>query len=362
MSDSDLNGQLFVCIKETRGFPSTIGPSAFCILQLDKQQVKTRQVKKSSSPECSYEPWDEGLTFDITDTTTSLVISLWSLNQPITNEDSKNATETFLGQLTVPVIALAHQKPVDQWFRLQDIRGNTVNGEVHLKLQYTSTKKKIGVDDFKPIMVVGKGTFAKVMLVQKKDTGRLYAMKVISKDEVMKHNAVKHTMAERNILRKIDHPFIVTLNYSFQTEDKLYMVLDYISGGELFYHLSDAERFDEDRARFYTAQITLALGYLHSQNIVYRDLKPENLLLDMNGNICLTDFGLCKENIGIGNLTHTFCGSPEYLAPEIFLGNGYDKSVDWWAMGTLLYEMLSGLVKSFSYFSDLLSLLSFLMI
>jgi len=138
------------------------------------------------------------------------------------------------------------------------------------------------------------------------------------------------------------------LKYSFQTQDKLYMILDYINGGELFYHLSDAERFDEERARFYAAEILLALGYLHSLNIVYRDLKPENLLLDMNGNICLTDFGLCKENLGYGSVTHTFCGSPEYLAPEIFMGNGYDKSVDWWALATLLYEMLSGLPPFFS--------------
>jgi len=128
----------------------------------------------------------------------------------------------------------------------------------------------------------------------------------------------------------------------------LYMVMDYVCGGELFFHLCESKRFTEERARFYAAEILLALEYVHSLKIVYRDLKPENLLLDMNGHVCLTDFGMCKEDLGVGSTTHTFCGSPEYLAPEILLGKGYDFAVDWWAFGTLVYEMLCGMPPFYS--------------
>jgi serum/glucocorticoid-regulated kinase 2 len=121
------------------------------------------------------------------------------------------------------------------------------------------------------------------------------------------------------------------------------MVIDYFNGGELFHHLTQEDYFAEERARFYAAQVVSALSYLHARQVIYRDLKPENILLDMDGNICLVDFGLCKEGIGLDGRTFTFCGSPEYLAPELLLGKGYGKEVDWWALGTLIYEMLSGL-------------------
>jgi serine/threonine protein kinase len=175
------------------------------------------------------------------------------------------------------------------------------------------------------------------------DTGKVYAMKVLSKGHVIKSNAVKHTMAENRVLKNMSHPFIVNLNYAFQTTTHLYMVIDYFNGGELFHHLTQEDYFAEERARFYAAQVVSALSYLHARQVIYRDLKPENILLDMDGNICLVDFGLCKEGIGLDGRTFTFCGSPEYLAPELLLGKGYGKEVDWWALGTLIYEMLSGL-------------------
>ncbi len=155
---------------------------------------------------------------------------------------------------------------------------------------------------------------------------------------------MQHTKSEKTVLIAAnDHPFLVGLKYSFQTDDKLYLVLDYISGGELFYHLQQARRFEEDRARFYAAEILIALEFLHHNGVIYRDLKPENVLLDMNGHVALTDFGLCKEGIGYEERTSTFCGTPEYMAPEMLAKQSYGFPVDYWSFGTLLYEMIAGL-------------------
>ncbi|EDV23199.1 uncharacterized protein TRIADDRAFT_27989, partial [Trichoplax adhaerens] len=203
--------------------------------------------------------------------------------------------------------------------------------------------------DFYFLKIIGKGSFGKVLLARHKKENKYYAVKVLQKKLIVKRNEAKHIMAERNVLLKnIKHPFLVGLHYSFQTRDKLYFVLDYVNGGELFFHLQKERHFTETRSRFYSAEIASAIGYLHSMKIVYRDLKPENILLDAEGHIILTDFGLCKEGIEASDTTNTFCGTPEYLAPEVLRKEPYDRSVDWWCLGCVLYEMLYGLPPFYS--------------
>lgn len=203
--------------------------------------------------------------------------------------------------------------------------------------------------DFDFLKVIGKGSFGKVFLGKSKNDGKYYAVKVLQKKVILNRKEQKHIMAERNVLLKnVKHPFLVGLHYSFQTTDKLYFVLDFINGGELFFHLQKERTFPESRARFYIAEMASALGYLHSINIVYRDLKPENILLDHEGHIVLTDFGLCKEGISQTDTTTTFCGTPEYLAPEVLKKQAYDNTVDWWCLGSVLYEMLYGLPPFYS--------------
>uniref|UniRef100_A0AAY5KYI6 Serum/glucocorticoid regulated kinase 2a n=1 Tax=Esox lucius TaxID=8010 RepID=A0AAY5KYI6_ESOLU len=199
--------------------------------------------------------------------------------------------------------------------------------------------------DFDFLAVIGKGTFGKVLLAKLKADNKFYAVKVLQKKVILKKKEQKNIMAERNVLLKsLKHPFLVGLHYSFQTPEKLYFVLDYVNGGELFFHLQRERCFLEPRARFYAAEVASAIGYLHSLNIVYRDLKPENILLDSQGHVVLTDFGLCKEGVEPETTTSTFCGTPEYLAPEVLRKEPYDRTVDWWCLGAVLYEMIYSLV------------------
>ena len=213
---------------------------------------------------------------------------------------------------------------------------------------FAITKTK-SLQDFELKTLVGKGSFGQVWQVEMKSNHKVYALKILKKKDLVARKQVTHTNTERQILANIDHPFLVSLRFAFQTKTKLYMVMDFFNGGELFYHLQKEGKFTENRAKFYSAEILLAIECLHDHNITYRDLKPENILLDQSGHIKITDFGLSKQltNEGIANdancITRTFCGSPEYLAPEMLQQNGYSFMVDWWSFGTILYEMICGL-------------------
>lgn len=216
----------------------------------------------------------------------------------------------------------------------------------------TNVKKKL--EDFEMLKVLGKGTFGKVFLAREKTTGEIFAIKVLRKDVVIQKEEIAHTMTEGRVLRMSRHPFLTRLHYSFQTEDRLCFVMDYVRGGELFFHIARERKFSEHRSRFYAAEITLALEFLHSNNVVYRDLKLENLLLDEEGHIKIADFGLCKEQIQYGDTCRTFCGTPEYLAPEIIDDQDYGHAVDWWGLGVVLYEFMCGRLPFYSKSHDTL--------
>eukprot|EP00760_Papus_ankaliazontas_P034588 PhM_4_TR7269/c1_g1_i1/m.39252/K04345/PKA; protein kinase A len=186
---------------------------------------------------------------------------------------------------------------------------------------------------------LGTGSFGRVRLCRHKAGGDFYAIKCLKKREIIKMKQVAHIIAEKNILADISHPFIVNMLCTFQDEKRVYIILEFVIGGEMFTHLRSAGRFPNDVAKFYHAELVLAFEYLHSFDIIYRDLKPENLLLDAKGHVKITDFGFAKK---VPERTFTLCGTPEYLAPEVIQSKGHGKAVDWWTMGILLYEFIAG--------------------
>jgi len=231
---------------------------------------------------------------------------------------------------------------------LNKIKDDDVDDQKTTTKAFAENVESIGLDSFEMLKVIGRGSFGKVMQVRKKGETTIYAMKILKKKAIIQRNQLEHTKAERKILEALNHPFLMTLRYAFQTETKLYFVLDYYTGGELFFHLKKKRRFRENEAKIMVAEVGMALGHLHSLDVIYRDLKPENILLDNTGHICLTDFGLSKELDLDNKEATTFCGTPEYLAPEIVLNKGHGKAVDWWSLGILTYELTVGIPPFYS--------------
>ncbi|KAJ5556138.1 Serine/threonine-protein kinase gad8 [Penicillium pulvis] len=337
----------------------------YALLDFEKNQVFVDAV--SGNPEAPLWAGDStAFKFDVS-RKTELNVQLY-LRNPAARAGVGRSEDIFLGAVKVhprfeeagqpyiedPKLSKKdNQKAAAAHAEQERIRGQS--GAEWLDLQFGTGSIKIGVsfvenrqrslkmEDFDLLKVVGKGSFGKVMQVVKNDTGRIYALKTIRKAHIISRSEVTHTLAERSVLAQINNPFIVPLKFSFQSPEKLYLVLAFVNGGELFHHLQREQRFDINRARFYTAELLCALECLHGFKVIYRDLKPENILLDYTGHIALCDFGLCKLDMKDEDRTNTFCGTPEYLAPELLLGNGYTKTVDWWTLGVLLYEMLTGL-------------------
>lgn len=223
---------------------------------------------------------------------------------------------------------------------MEEEKSTSSNNQImQTQIPIPTTKGKYSLSDFSLIQTLGTGSFGRVHLVRSVHNGRYYAMKVFRKSHVVKAKQIEHTNDERKILALCRHPFITRMWGTFQDCKSIFIIMDYIEGGELFSLLRKSKVFPNQVAKFYAAEVLLALEYLHSRGIVYRDLKPENILLSRSGHIKLADFGFAKQ---VETVTYTLCGTPDYIAPEIIAVQPYNKAVDWWSFGILIYEMLAG--------------------
>ena len=266
-------------------------------------------------------------------------------------KEKNNKDNSLINNCNISKISCKQQKknilldPINK----SNIIDKTLVDNIHAKLNLNSIEEeKITPSSFVCLAQLGKGSFGEVYLVKKINTNEQYAMKVLRKERIIGQNLLKYAVAERNVLSLSHHPFIVKLYFAFQTSTKLFLILEYCPNGDLAKHLIFEKRFSEQRAKFYTCEVLLALEDLHKRDIIFRDLKPDNVVLDTEGHCKLTDFGLSKEGVNENQYAQSFCGSIAYLAPEMLKKKGHGKAVDWYLLGVLFYEMLVGITPYFT--------------